>query len=111
MLTASALEALAYRAGVRTFTGRVTSFAAGSASVVTTDGTALSIPTPTSSSTDWRGALVSVDIEELAGTATTMWVRPAFDPEADTNERVPGGPQILSAAERERLALAAASTR
>lgn len=111
MLTASAREGLAHRVGVRIFIGRVTDFAAGSASVVATDGTTLSIPTPTSSSTDWRGALVSVDIEELAGTATTLWVRPAFDPDADPNARVPGGPQILSSAERERLALAVSSTR
>ena len=111
MLTASARSGLAQRAGVRTFVGRVTKIAAGSALVVAAEGQSMSIPTPMKSSTDWRGALVSVDIEELAGTATTLWVRSAFDPEADPNERVPGGPQILSPAERERLALAASSTR
>lgn len=111
MLTASAREGLADRAGVRTVTGLVTDVAAGSASVVAPDGTALSIPTPMSSWTDWRGALVSVDIEELAGTATTLWVRPAFDSDTDANVRVPGGPQILSAAERDRLGRATALTR
>lgn len=109
MLTASARERLTRRERVRVFTGRVTDFAGGSASIVTPDGSTFSIPTPMGSSTEWRGAVVSVDIEELAGMATTMWVRPAFDPDQDPNARVPGGPQILSAAERERLSVASSS--
>lgn len=111
MLTASSRASLVEREGIRTFTGRVRKIKSGSALVVAEDGQSLSIPTPTRPSTDWTKALVSVDIEELAGTATTLWVRPAFDPDADPNQRVPGGPQILSPAERERLALATSSTR
>lgn len=51
----------------------------------------------------WAGVLVVVDTEEMSGGATAVWVRPAFDPEADLNERVPGGPHLLTPAERERL--------
>lgn len=46
-----------------------------------------------------------VDAEDLSGGAMTVWIRPAFVPEADLNERVLGGPQLLTPAERERLSL------
>lgn len=109
MLTTSAREKLP-RTGVRTVTGRVGEIAGGTASIVT-DGQSMSIPLPSNPSTNWLGALVAVDIEELAGPATTLWVRPAFDPDADPNERVPGGPRILTPAERQRLELAASHLR
>ena len=42
-------------------------------------------------------------LDAATGGATTIWVRPAFDPQADPNERVPGGPRLLTPAERDRL--------
>jgi hypothetical protein len=110
-LTASAREKLLPRLGINTFLGTVTKVRDGSVLVLGQDAQQLSIPTPVESRTDWRNALVSVDIEEMPGGATTLWVRPAFDPEADPHERVPGGPHILTPAERARLKEALASLR
>lgn len=75
----------------------------GAANIVSDDGRTLPIPCPTTSSSLRAGALVSVDTELLAGGATTVWLRPAFDSDADPNDRVPGGPHLLTPAERERL--------
>lgn len=99
-LTTSARQRLLPDLGVATFAGRVTEIADGVAFVVDDDGRSLPIPAP---STEWSDALVSIDTEDLSGGATTTWVRPAFDPEADPNDRVPGGPRLLTPAERERL--------
>jgi hypothetical protein len=102
-LTASARERLLPDLGVATFAGRVADVAGRVALVLDEEGRSLPIPAPAEPSTEWGGALVTVDTEELSGGATTIWVRAAFDPEADPNERVPGGPQLLTPAERERL--------
>lgn len=110
MLTSSARDKLT-RTGVRTFTGRVRDTSGGTASIVAVDGQSMAIPLPAGSSVNWSGAVVAVDVEEFAGTATTLWVRPAFDPDANPNERVPGGPRILTSAERQRLELSATSAR
>ncbi|MGH9244277.1 MAG: hypothetical protein ACRD29_08155 [Acidimicrobiales bacterium] len=110
-LTTSAREKVLPRLGIRLLLGTVSKVDDGSALVVGRDGQRLSIPTPVESGTDWRGALVSVDIEAMPGGATTLWVRPAFDSEADPHERVPGGPHILTPAERDRLKEALASAR
>lgn len=110
-LTASARQELLPRLRVRTFAGRVVEISERSALVVDEDGESLSILAPKDSSSEWVRALVLVDIEDLAGGATTLWVRSAFDPDADPNERVLGGPRILTPAERERLAVTVASTR
>lgn len=110
-LTASTRAKLLPRLGIRTFAGRIAEVVGGTATLVTPDGQRLSIPAPAESSSAWTDALVSVDIEEMPGGATTLWVRPAFDPEADPHGRVPGGPHILTRAERERLKEALASAR
>ncbi len=39
----------------------------------------------------------------MAGGATTVWVRPDVDSDADPHEWVAGGPHLLTPAERERL--------
>lgn len=109
-LTTSARARLLPRLNVRTFTGQVAEVREDSAVVVREDGQHLFIPAPAESSTAWNKALVAVDIEEMPGGAT-VWVRPAFDSEADTDQRVPGGPHILTPAERERLAEAVISKR
>jgi hypothetical protein len=110
-LTASTRAKFLPRLGIRTFTGRVADVVDSTATLVTSGGQRLSIPAPTESSSAWTNALVSVDIEEMPGGATTLWIRPAFDPDADPRERVPGGPHILTPAERERLKDAVASAR
>jgi hypothetical protein len=102
-LTESARQRLLPDLGVATFAGRVADVAGRVAFVLDEEGRSLPIPAPAEPSTDWSGALVAVDTEELSGGATTIWVRAAFDPEADPNERVPGGPRLLTPAERERL--------
>jgi hypothetical protein len=109
-LTASSRQKLLPRLRVRTFAGQVVEVTERSALVIGEDGQSLSIPA-TESSSEWVKALVFVDIEDLPGGATTLWVRSAFDPDADPNERVLGGPHILTPAERERLAVVVASTR
>jgi len=103
LLTASARQQLLPDLGIATFTGRVADVSGRVAFVLDAEGRSLPIPAPTEPSTEWSGALVSVDTEELPGGATTIWIRAAFDPEADPNERVPGGPRLLTPAERERL--------
>lgn len=110
-LTASERAKFLPRLEIRTFAGRVAEVVGGTAVLVTDDGQQLSIPAPAESSSAWTNALVSVDIEEMPGGATTLWIRPAFDPDADPRERVPGGPHILTPAERERLKDAVASAR
>lgn len=102
-LTASARAKLLPVLRIESFVGRVADVAGRVAFVVDEEGRSLPIPAPSGVPMAWAGALVVVDTEELSGGATTVWVRPAFDPEADLNERVPGGPHILTPAERERL--------
>lgn len=102
-VTASARETHLAALGVESFVGRVADVSGRVAFVVADDGRTLPLPSPTTSPNAWAGALVSVDTELLPGGATTVWVRPAFDSEADPNERVPGGPHLLTPAERERL--------
>lgn len=111
LLTASARERLLPKLGIETFAGRITDVTGPVATVLDEHGNALPIPAPADPSVEWIGALVVVDTEHLPGGAATIWVRPAFDPGADPNERVPGGPRLLTDAERERLAgpVAAAS--
>jgi hypothetical protein len=103
LLTASARQRLLPDLGVATFAGRVADVSGRVVFVLDEEGRSLPIPAPSEPSTAWSGALVSVDTEDLPGGATTIWVRPAFDPEADPNERIPGGPRLLGPAERERL--------
>lgn len=102
-LTASARDKHIARLGVESFLGRVADVSGRVAFVVAEDGRTLPIPSPASSANPWTGALVSVDTELFDGGSTTIWVRPAFDSEADPHERVPGGPHLLTPAERERL--------
>ncbi len=102
-LTGAARQRLLPDLAVATFTGRVTDVSGRVAYVLDGEGQSRPIPAPSEPSTDWSGALVTVDTEDLPGGATTIWVRAAFDPEADPNERVPGGPRLLTPAERERL--------
>ena len=102
-LTASARQRLLPDLGIATFAGRVADVSGRVAFVLDEEGRSLPIPTPSDPSTEWSGALVTVDTEDLPGGATTIWVRAAFDSDADPNERVPGGPRLLTPAERERL--------
>ena len=44
---------------------------------------------------------MSVDLEPVPTGGTTVWVRPAFEADADPHTRVPGDPQLLTAAERQ----------
>lgn len=111
MLTASAREKHLAHLGVETFLGRVADVSGRVAFVVAEDGRTLPIPSPTTSASPWTGALVSVDTELFEGGSTTVWVRPAFDSEADPNERVPGGPHLLTPAERDRLSSSVTSAR
>lgn len=102
-LTASAREKHLADLGVETFLGRVADVSGRVAFVVAEDGRTLPIPSPASSANPWTGALVSVDTELFEGGSTTVWIRTAFDSDADPHERVPGGPHLLTPAERERL--------
>lgn len=79
--------------------------------VVDAAGQSLSIPAPVEEKGGWERSLVVVDTEQLAGGHTTVWVWPAFDSDADPNERVAGGPQLLSPAERDRLSRSATAAR
>lgn len=110
-LTASARGRLLPDLRVETIAGRVTDLSGRIAFVVDETGRSLPVPAPSGSPMAWPGALVAVDIEDLSGGATSVWVRPAFDPEADRNERVPGGPHLLTPAERERLSRPVSTTR
>jgi hypothetical protein len=95
-LTASARENHLASLGVESFVGRVADVSARVASVVAENGRTFLIPSLANSPSSWAGALISVDTELFAGGATTVWVRPAFDSEADPNERVPGGLHLLT---------------
>lgn len=109
-LTSSTRARLLPQLGVETFSGRVTDISERAAFVVDEEGRSIPIPAPAEPSAAWMGALVAVDTEHLpGGGATAVWVRPAFDPDADPNQRVPGGPNVLTVAERDRLARPVAS--
>ena len=110
-LTASARARLMSDLRIDTFAGRIADVSARVAFVVDEEGRSLPIPTSSGSPMARVGALVVVDTEELSSGATTVWVRPAFDPAADLNERVLGGPHLLTPAERERLSRPVASSR
>lgn len=110
-LTASARARLLPDLRIDTFAGRVADVSGRVAFVVDEEGRSLPLPAPSGSPMAWAGALVVVDTEELSGGASTVWVRPAFDPAADLNERVPGGPYLLTQAERERLSRPVVTTR
>lgn len=110
-LTTSVRDRLLARLGIDTFAGRVADISGRVAFVLDEEGRSLPIPAPSRSPIGWAGSLVVVDTEQLPGGATTIWVRPAFDTEADPNERVPGGSRLLTVAERDRLAQPAASAR
>lgn len=109
LLTASAREQLLPRLDIETFTGRITEVSDRAVFVLDEQGRSFPIPAPSERSSGWDGALVSVDIEHLPGGATTVWIRPAFDPESDPNQRVSGGPRLLTPAERERVGRTVAS--
>ena len=109
-LTASARQRLLPRLHVESITGHVDEYADSTAIVVDENGRRHPIPAPASAGGKWSGAVVAADFEVLGEGATTVWVRPAFDAEADPNERVPGGPHILTPAERDRLAHPVATT-
>lgn len=110
-LTTSARARLLPRLNIRTFTGHVAEVREDSAVLVREDGQRMFIPAPAQSSTAWEKALVSVDIEDMPDGAATLWVRAAFDSDADPHERAPGGPHLLTPAERERLTEALLSKR
>lgn len=103
LLTASGRQQLVPDLGGATFAGRVVDVSVLVMFVLDDEGRSFPIPAPSESPGEWSGALVTIDAEELPGGATTIWVRPAFDPEADPSQRVPGGPRLLTPAERERL--------
>jgi hypothetical protein len=107
-LTASARAALGPALGVESFAGRVRETTGKMALVVADDGNVVSIPSPRSAS-EWANTPVVIDFEDLGEDNGTFWVRAAFDPAADLNERVPGGPRLLTDAERERLATSTAA--
>lgn len=102
-LTASARASLGAALRVESIAGRVRETSGTMALVVADDGNVASIPSPRTAS-EWANAPVVVDFEDLGDDSGTFWVRAAFDPAADVNERVPGGPRLLTVAERERLA-------
>ncbi len=106
-LTASARLDLGPALGVESFVGRVRETSGKVALVVSDDGDAVSIPLPRSAS-EWANTPVVTDFEDLGDGNGTLWVRAAFDLTADVNERVPGGPHLLTRAERNRLATSAA---
>jgi len=103
-LTVSARQRLLPRLGLETTVGRVDELADSTAIVIDEGGRRHTIPTPASEAGEWSGALVTADYELLGEGVMTVWVRPAFDADADPDERVPGGPHILTPTERHRLA-------
>lgn len=107
MLTASSREALGAALGVATIAGRLRETTGPMALVVADDGDAALVPAPRGVSA-WQDTPVVVDFESFGAYSGTFWVRAGFDPDADVNERVSGGPRLLSVAERDRLATAAA---
>lgn len=100
-LTASARAQLLPEMRIETVAGRVVDGPAG-AYVVDEAERLLPLSKNSGSPIAAVGTLVAVDSEGLPGGAIT-WIRPAFDPEADLNERVPGGPHLLTDAEQDRL--------
>lgn len=111
LLTASARAKFADRLRVETFAGRVINASERVAFILDDEGRSLQIPTTGSSSMTRAESLVVVDTERLDSAATTIWVRPAFDPDADPNARVPGSARLLAAAEQQSLVRSAASAR
>lgn len=103
MLTASARAELGAVLGVETFVGRVREATGRTVLVVAEDGNTVSIPSPRSIE-EWGDSPVVVDFEAVDDDSGTLWVRAGFDPEADPRQRVPGGPRLLTANERDRLA-------
>lgn len=110
LLTASARSRLLPQLGIETFTGRITEVADRSLFVLDDDGHSVPIPAPDENASAWHGAPVSIDIEHLTEGTMTIQVRPAFDPEDDPNQRVSGGPRLLTSPERERIARPVVST-
>lgn len=102
-LTESARRKQAAHLGVQTVTGRISRTDGHSATVVGEDGTELSLPRTGDLASVEVGALLSVDVEPLPGGSTTLWVRAAFDSDADPHARRPSGIHLLSPAERDRL--------
>lgn len=106
LLTESRREQLASLLHLRRSTGIVVGRADDLAIVETEDGTRLGVPAPPADQARLGsiGARVAVDAEQLNDRSSLLWVRPAFEPAADRNGRVPGPARLLSAAERERVA-------
>lgn len=109
-LTESARTRLGSSLRVESLAGRVREATGSTALVVAEDGNAVSILSPRSVA-DWAETPVVIDFEDLGNGSGTYWVRAAFDPAADRNERVPGGPRLLTPAERERLTTTATLSR
>ncbi len=57
-----------------------------------TTGQVAPAPTPSDPSTEWSGALVTVDTEDLPGGATTIWVRPRSTPTPTPTNGSPADP-------------------
>ena len=106
-LTASTRLDLGAPLGVESFVGRVREKPGKVELVVSDGGDAVSIPLPRSAS-EWANTPVVTDFEDFGDGNGTFWVRAAFDLAADVNERVPGGPHLLTLAERNRLVTSAA---
>lgn len=111
LLTTSARQELLPRLGIDSIIGRVDEITHTTANVVDNDDRRHAITIPATTATTWVGAVVAVDLEVLGEGAITVWVRPAFDSDADPNDRIPGGPHVLTPAERQRLAPPVASAR
>jgi hypothetical protein len=111
LLTMSARQQLQPHLLVDSIVGRVDEIADTTAAIVDSDDRRHSIPIPDVRAGKWAGAVVAVDLEVIGAGAMTVWVRPAFDADADPNERVPGGPRLLTPVERDRLARPVASAR
>ncbi len=109
-LTLSARSKLQSRLHVDSVLGRVLEVNELSAVIVDDAGEQHPIPVP---APDLRaeGTPVAIDVELFGPGAITVWSRAAFDAAADPNERVAGGPHILTPAERERLGRSTASAR
>lgn len=101
-LTAAARSELRPRLGIETAIGRVTEVRGATAVLVDHAGREHLVPAA-ALGPKWSGAAIAVDYELIDEGAMTVWVRPAFEPQADPNDRVTGGPHILTPAERERL--------
>lgn len=109
-LTSSARSRLQPRLHVDSVLGRVVEVTESTAVIVDDADQRHLIPAP---APDLRasGTPVAIDYELFGESAITVWARPAFDADADPNERVAGGPHILTPAERERLGRSTASAR